>query len=315
MSKPIAECCQFGNIIDHPDRLWVARARNIASWPIVAGALQGRAGVKTFYFPFLKRRMIAGYASVPEFHWTVLTPQPLAEVTARAHTLVMEGAAAGLLGLMCALLIGGLLAGSLVRLLRAIEEDMLRMQGGDFLDLLRPHGFLVPHEMESLRIRSRRMSRAVQAALHFREGVHQELEQRVRIATTEPRTANRRLERESLIDDLTQLGNRRMLGGLVARLEQRSDTVHLPVSILLSNIDYFKQVNDTEGHGVGDQLLMHVARILGEDTRDWDHMIRYSGDELLVVMTSCDMDTSWRRAESLRQAVFAQPLPTSTSAF
>jgi hypothetical protein len=66
---------QFGNIVQHPNADWVGSIKNIKSWPIVQSGLAGKQGVMTFYSPFVKTDMIAGYASVPEFNWVVLTPE------------------------------------------------------------------------------------------------------------------------------------------------------------------------------------------------------------------------------------------------
>ncbi|HET9122830.1 MAG TPA: diguanylate cyclase [Acidiferrobacteraceae bacterium] len=305
---------QFGAIVQHPNSRWVRQAKSIASWPIVAAALHGKSGVQQFYSPFLKRRMIAGYAAVPRFHWAVLTPQPRAELAAHAQELVQEGFAAGVAGVACALLIGSVLASWLMRPLRALERDMRRMRNGDLTRLFRSRGHRAPRELESLRVHSRRMAQAVRLALHLRAQVNRELEQRIQAATAELQMANRRLERESLVDELTQLGNRRMLWELVGKFEKQTDDAYLPLSVLLFDIDHFKRVNDTQGHAVGDQLLVHVARLLGGDTRDGDHVLRYAGDEFLVILTQCDLDSAWRRGEALRRAVFGQPLLTPTGA-
>ena len=86
-------------------------------------------------------------------------------------------------------------------------------------------------------------------------------------------------ETEAVTDGLTGLYNRRGLDGAMARLGQ-SDTEY---AILQMDLDRFKQVNDTLGHGVGDAVLKRVAGILRAHTRQDDLIVRAGGDEFVIV--------------------------------
>lgn len=302
---------QNGRLIAHPNPAWVAETKDISTWPIVRAGLSGKTGVMTFYSPFIRAEMIAGYAAVPHFHWVVLTPQPLSELSARAHRLALHGAEAALLGLLAALALGGMLSIWLVRPISALVEGMKRIQAGDLRRSFKPQGRVIPLELEILRVHSARMASSVRAAMTFRDRVNDELEERVREATSELMEINSKLERQVLVDELTRLGNRRLLWNAVAQLERHTPPLsYLPVAVLLFDVDRFKRINDTYGHAVGDQLLVHVARILSRTIRDGDYVVRYAGDEFLVLLTGCDLATAQKRAEAMRRDIFTTPLET-----
>ncbi|MDP5141164.1 GGDEF domain-containing protein [Rheinheimera baltica] len=104
-------------------------------------------------------------------------------------------------------------------------------------------------------------------------------------------------------DALTGLLNRRSLQTrLVAELNrgQRSGTT---LSLLLFDIDHFKQVNDQHGHKTGDRAIMHVVDIASEQLRDYDLLFRYGGEEFLLCLPDTDEATAILIAERLRKAV------------
>ncbi|WP_239511192.1 GGDEF domain-containing protein, partial [Serratia marcescens] len=74
--------------------------------------------------------------------------------------------------------------------------------------------------------------------------------------------ANHRLERQSLLDGLTQVGNRQAFDRCWAAESKRARRTGQPLSVLMVDIDHFKQINDTYGHGRGDACLVEVANIL-----------------------------------------------------
>ena len=95
-------------------------------------------------------------------------------------------------------------------------------------------------------------------------------------------------ERMSLVDTLTQLGNRRFLeqqvGRELASLERaRHRHPEAALGIYLFDVDHFKSVNDRFGHGVGDEVLVELARRLQAVTRDTDLLVRWGGEEFLLV--------------------------------
>ncbi|HET8605984.1 MAG TPA: diguanylate cyclase [Gaiellaceae bacterium] len=97
-----------------------------------------------------------------------------------------------------------------------------------------------------------------------------------------------RLEREAQTDSLTGLYNHRAFHERLRAELQRANRVHDTVALLMFDIDDFKRVNDLYGHGVGDQLLIWLARLAREAVRGSDVVCRLGGEEFAVIMTSCD---------------------------
>ena len=103
-------------------------------------------------------------------------------------------------------------------------------------------------------------------------------------------------------DPLTQVANRAEFNRVhemfvVVHLEQR-----LPCSLIICDIDHFKQVNDTFGHQAGDDVLKSFAQLLKRSCRPGDLVSRYGGEEFVILCTDCDNSVASRRAESLRHA-------------
>jgi diguanylate cyclase len=76
-----------------------------------------------------------------------------------------------------------------------------------------------------------------------------------------------------------------------------------PLSVLLIDIDHFKKINDTYGHGVGDQVLRLMASVLRERLRETDLPARYGGEELIAVLPGADLATCAAVAERIRRLI------------
>jgi diguanylate cyclase (GGDEF)-like protein len=126
-------------------------------------------------------------------------------------------------------------------------------------------------------------------------------------------------ERAATVDGLTGLRNRRWLDDAFSRQLTRTLRTGHTASLLMIDIDGFKQVNDRGGHLIGDAVLCRVARVLAEKLRPQDLLARYAGDEFLLMLPECDIDEATTLADRLRQAVAAsaddpghEPLPRTT---
>jgi two-component system cell cycle response regulator len=112
-------------------------------------------------------------------------------------------------------------------------------------------------------------------------------------------------------DPLTSLWNRGVIMDLLGRELARSRREHTSTSILLCDLDHFKNVNDTYGHAVGDEVLRETARRLQTSVRSYDHVGRYGGEEFLLILSNCDPNFGLARAEAIREAISAQPVSTA----
>jgi len=115
------------------------------------------------------------------------------------------------------------------------------------------------------------------------------------------------LERLSITDALTGLYNRRHLMGTLANEVQRSRRLRRTFSVLMADVDHFKQYNDTNGHLGGDAALVKVAEILRKATRGVDSVARYGGEEFLVMLLEAPLATAAIVAERIRARVASEP--------
>jgi two-component system cell cycle response regulator len=107
----------------------------------------------------------------------------------------------------------------------------------------------------------------------------------------------------ALTDSLTGLFNRRYLSAHLPRLLDRSGGNSKPVSALMFDIDHFKVVNDSWGHGVGDEVLKEVAGRASRNLRNFDLVARLGGEEFVVIMPDTDMAHAMLVAERLRKRI------------
>ena len=113
-------------------------------------------------------------------------------------------------------------------------------------------------------------------------------------------------------DGLTSLWNRAAILTLLRSELARSMRDRSAVSLLLCDIDHFKQINDNHGHLVGDEVLQIVSRRLLDSVRLYDAAGRYGGEEFLIVLTGCVGEDLRYRAEQVRMAISSFPIPTTT---
>ncbi|WP_207062165.1 diguanylate cyclase [Motiliproteus sp. SC1-56] len=120
---------------------------------------------------------------------------------------------------------------------------------------------------------------------------------------THEQQLQRRLERLSRTDGLTGLHNRRALAQQLEYEVARASSNADPLSLLMFDIDYFKQFNDRYGHAAGDRVLEVVGRITQATMREVDFCCRYGGEEFVVLLPSTDAAGASALAERLRTAI------------
>ncbi len=115
------------------------------------------------------------------------------------------------------------------------------------------------------------------------------------------------LTQMALHDQLTGLYNRHYLLDIAEKKVSEGRRHNYDVSLLMIDIDHFKQVNDTYGHPAGDSVIKHVANILIE-SRTEDVVARFGGEEFVIVLDHCASDNALIRAEKIREAVANSPI-------
>ncbi len=144
-----------------------------------------------------------------------------------------------------------------------------------------------------------------------------ELETLVQQRTASLALVNEKLEKLSVTDDLTQLKNRL---GTTAYLQEQLTLIQRypkPLSILLLDIDLFKQINDAHGHLIGDQVLQRFAQTLRSSTRNTDTCGRWGGEEFIIICPETTLEGALQLAHTiqaaLRQTEFAQQIDVTVS--
>ena len=132
----------------------------------------------------------------------------------------------------------------------------------------------------------------------------QELQQQLQ----EIQALQERLTEQANRDPLTGLFNRRYLDATMARELARCGRDAQPLSVMLIDIDHFKQINDSHGHQAGDEVLRVLAGLLQEGARTGDVICRYGGEEFLVLLPGMPLEAACERAQHYRQALEGRPL-------
>lgn len=138
-----------------------------------------------------------------------------------------------------------------------------------------------------------------------------QLEGMVQARTLELKDKNLELERLAVTDRLTQLYNRVKLEEIFSEQIQLAKRYNTPFSILLCDLDHFKDVNDRFGHLIGDQVLLEVANIFTTMARDTDIIGRWGGEEFLIICCETNEHNAFLLAERLRNAVKSHPFITN----
>jgi len=159
--------------------------------------------------------------------------------------------------------------------------------GSLLLRAARREGSFTPREMSFFEIVAEAGSNAIERA-HLFESIQQ---------------AHDRLEHLAITDGLTGLYNQRHFREQFQQEFERSRRYALPLSLVIFDVDDFKNVNDTYGHLVGDRILCEIAHRVIHSVRNIDLVARYGGEEFVVVMPMTDHEGAVAQAERIRQLV------------
>lgn len=117
----------------------------------------------------------------------------------------------------------------------------------------------------------------------------------------------KRVEELSITDQLTKLHNRMYMENSFKSEIKRSKRYGYPFSVIMIDIDHFKEVNDTYGHDIGDRVLIEVGRVLFENIRETDILGRWGGEEFLIICPHSSDADALILAEKIRYMIESQP--------
>ncbi|NNF65992.1 MAG: diguanylate cyclase [Gammaproteobacteria bacterium] len=255
--------------------------------------------------------------------WTILASIPRQAV----HSKVWSDVKAALLWLLAALLTAFALATAIAR---RVSQPLIRLKEavraldlqGTEADISPPPG--APDEIrevfgylesmaERMRNSYRQLTAASEAGRHYREQLETTLSRReteIRSRTKELENSNRNLRTLSNIDQLTGLANRRRFNEALDQVWRHAMREQSPVSIVIMDIDHFKEFNDTYGHQDGDSCLAKVGGALSACTwRPLDLVARYGGEEFIMILANTNLPNALAVAERTRRVIEDLAIP------
>jgi len=128
-------------------------------------------------------------------------------------------------------------------------------------------------------------------------------EAKLRVMTESLSARSETLEQAALTDGLTGMQNRRYFDDALKEYLEEFRRIGKPMGLMILDLDHFKQINDTHGHDIGDEVLKAVARCLMDMTRYHDVVARLGGEEFAVVAPNMDAEQLARFAERIRKAI------------
>lgn len=185
-----------------------------------------------------------------------------------------------------------------------------------FLDIMLPdtNGFSILQNIK--KVKKDRMFVAVMSANDCKENrvrsynmgafdfIPKPIDEEILISYVTNRLAYKKeLEHSIVIDELTQVYNRKFMDSQFQKLIQQYNQNHEPFSIAILDLDYFKKVNDTYGHLVGDEVLKGFAALMMNLKRDHDIFCRYGGEEFVMLMPQTAIQDSYVLIERLRKSM------------
>lgn len=117
-----------------------------------------------------------------------------------------------------------------------------------------------------------------------------------------------RIQRMALVDALTELANRRHVHDLLPRMLSAARRAAQPLTLLMLDVDHFKQVNDSYGHPAGDAVLRQLGALLTQRLRAHDVAARFGGEEFLVLLPNTDAAGGLHLASTLRETIEKTPI-------
>ncbi|MGQ9656361.1 MAG: diguanylate cyclase [Fimbriimonadales bacterium] len=217
-----------------------------------------------------------------------------------------------LLGCVLALVASLTLVLLLKRQLRGFSVAIQRLAAGNWHARV---AYAAADEFGSLARAFNQMAQQLQQAFEAQEQQREELlAQKVALEqmhlemaqlNAELMEANRALAQAAITDGLTGLKNHRAFQEALQSVAQMAERLQQPLSLIMFDIDHFKQFNDRFGHPAGDELLRQVAQVLRESARAYDVAARYGGEEFALLLPNTALEQAVQVAERLRQQIRA----------
>ena len=307
-----------GRAIAHPVPNWVKTSKDMSFLPPVKKMMQGETGVSKFYTPAMKADMVAGYTVVPHTGWGVMVPQPFEELEERANDVRFIALTIALIGIAISGLISWYIASLLCNPIQSVVDATEFASDGSQSPLVSSVSItqrFIPHELRIL-LNSFNFMRTnintLTSKLHSKidlanaavAGQNLLLQHQSKVLMEN----NKKLELLTFTDSLTDLFNRRhfdnALGKELAHTQRHQGTF----SLMMIDLDHFKQINDGYGHSAGDKVLLETAKIITNNVRKSDIVCRVGGEEFAIIFRQAGSQEVRSIAENLRTKVEQHPI-------
>jgi diguanylate cyclase (GGDEF)-like protein len=303
-----------GRAIAHPVPDWVKTSKDMSFLPPVQKMMQGETGVSKFFTPAMNADMVAGYTVVPQTGWGVMVPQPFEELEERASDVRFVALMIAVIGIAISGLISWYIANIFCNPIQAVVDATSVKADDDNDSPLATNVIskqrIIPTELRVLlnsfnlmRDNINNLTKQLQSkVVDANEAIKRQnilLLQQSEVL----KENNNKLEILTYTDSLTDLYNRRhfdrSLGNEISHAERYKETF----SLMMIDLDNFKNINDEYGHSAGDKVLMTVAKTLRSVTRKTDIACRVGGEEFAIIFRKADGTDIRNMAEEMRKRI------------
>jgi diguanylate cyclase (GGDEF)-like protein len=307
-----------GRAIAHPVPGWVKTSKDMSFLPPVKAMMQGKTGVSKFYTPAMKSDMVAGYTVVPRTGWGVMVPQPFGELEERANDVRLIALTIALVGIAISGLISWYIASILSNPIQSVV-DATELgsdgSGNPLVSSVTSTQRFIPHELRIL-LNSFNFMRTnintLTSQLHSKidlanaavAGQNLLLQHQSKVLIEN----NKKLEALTFTDSLTDLFNRRHFDSSLGKELAHARRHNEDFSLMMIDLDNFKQINDEHGHAAGDNVLLETAKTISRNVRKSDIVCRVGGEEFAIIFRHTDSHKIRGIAETLRKKVEQHPV-------
>jgi diguanylate cyclase (GGDEF)-like protein len=311
-----------GRAIAHPVPDWVKTSKDMSFLPPVQKMMQGKTGVSKFFTPAMNADMVAGYTVVPQTGWGVMVPQPFEELQERASDVRFVALMIALIGIAISGFISWYIANIFCNPIQAVVDATNVKADNDSDSPLATNVTakqrIIPSELRVL-LNSFNLMRDninnLTKQLHSKVVDANEAIKRQNVLLMQQSEVlqenNKKLEILTYTDSLTDLYNRRhfdrALGNEISHAVRYKETF----SLMMIDLDNFKNINDEYGHSAGDKVLMAVAKTLSSVTRQSDIPCRVGGEEFAIIFQKANDIHMRTVAEDMRKRIEKLQITTS----